>query len=67
MREGGLPQRAGRYSEHPLDKCDVYIGHTELEKRMFLKVSPCTYDELREAVTMEMERATLYFLNNLDK
>ena len=68
VREGGLPQKNGwRYSEHPLDKCDVYNGLTDLEKRIFLKVSLCTYDELRQAVTSEMERATLYFLDHLDQ
>ena len=66
MREGGLPQRPG-YSEHPVDKCDVYNGFSALEKRMFSKVSPCTYYELREVVTLEMERTTLYLLNHLDQ
>jgi len=66
MREGGLPQRPG-YSEHSVYNCPVYKGFTALEKRMFSKVCPCTYDELREAVTMEMERATLYFLNHHDQ
>ena len=62
MREGGLPQRC-KYSEHPLEECPVYNGLTELEKRVFPSASPCTYEGLRKAVTAQMERATLYFLD----
>ena len=62
MREGGLPQRC-KYSEHPLEECPVYNRLTELEKRVFPSASPCTYKGLRKAVTAQMERATLYFLD----
>ena len=55
MRRGSLP-------EHPLEECPVYNVLTDLEKRVFQSASPCTYDDLRMVVTLQMEHATLYFL-----
>ena len=61
MREGGLPQGC-KYSEHPLEGCQVYNRLTELQKNVFQIASPCTPEGLCKAVEAEKERATLYYL-----